>query len=186
MKKSMYLLAFCLSLCAAANGQRMLPGQKAIEADFGLMSTTGGIKDYMLNLGLTIQTGMGNYFACGIGYLRQQGWYRTMVIPLETFLVEGGYSIRLLGDFRRTINLNGSATAVAGYERINKGDSLLYDGSVLLNKSHLVYGFGGRISAEIYATDQLVLLLYGGTKLLWGTTRSQIRPAMGIGVRIGL
>jgi len=186
MIKFMYLSTLCFLLCGTANGQRMLPGQKAIEMGFGLMSAQDGINDYTLQVGLTMQTGLGNYFLGSVGYLRQSAKYGKASIPLETYLAEGGYSLRLLGNFRRSVNVNASVVAVAGYERINKGDSLLFDGAVILNKSHLVYGLGGRISTEIYIADPLVLFLYGNTKVLWGTTRSQLRSSIGVGVRISL
>nr|DAC74459.1 TPA_exp: conjugative transposon protein TraO [Elizabethkingia anophelis] len=72
---------------------------------------------------------------------------------------------------------------MAGYESINRGNTVLYDGSKLLDGDNFVYGTAGRLSFETYLSDRFVLLLQGRTKVLWGTDLKQFRPSAGVGLR---
>ncbi|KAF5027963.1 Conjugative transposon protein TraO [anaerobic digester metagenome] len=165
-----------------AQAQRMLPKQKGVEINAGTLSKE--ISDnYYLNLTLTVNGKNGNYWMYGAEYTHQLSTYRDVKIPLETYTGEVGYSLRLLGDVRKTISLNAGLTAVAGYETINRSETVLPDGSTILDSDNFVYGTGGRLSLETYLSDRFVLLLQGRTKVLWGTDLKQFRPSAGIGLR---
>lgn len=91
---------------------------------------------------------------------------------------------QLLGDTRKNITLNAGITGVLGYESINRGEALLYDGAKILTEDNFIYGAGGRLSFETYLSDRFVLILQGRTKVLWGTDLEQFRPSAGLGLRI--
>lgn len=170
-------------LCiTAVQAQRMMPRQKGLEINAGLLSKEVG-DNYYLNLTLTTYTKHGGYWLWGAEYTHQLADYRVLHIPLETYTGEMGYSIQLLGDARKTITLNAGLSAVAGYETINRNEAILYDGSKILDKDHFIYGAGGRLSFETYLSDRFVLLLQGRTKIVWGTDLRQFRPSAGIGLR---
>ena len=88
-------------------------------------------------------------------------------IPQETYTAEGGYSFFLLGDTRKNITLNFALTGVIGYETINRGETLLYDGAKILTEDNFIYGAGVRLSFEKYLSDRFVVILQGRTKVLW-------------------
>ncbi|MOA53184.1 Conjugative transposon protein TraO [compost metagenome] len=90
----------------------------------------------------------------------------------------------MLSDARKFITFNAGLTGVAGYEVLNRGDRILSDGALLLNDGGFIFGTAGRLSLETYLSDNIVLLLQGRIRVLWGTDLDQFRPSSGIGLRI--
>ena len=179
-----YILAVVIATLSisVAQAQRMLPKQKGVEINAGMGSKEVS-DNYYLNLALTVNGKNGNYWIYVAEYIHQLSTYRGVKIPLETYTGEVGYSLRLLGDVRKTISLNAGLTAVAGYETINRSETALPDGSTILDSDNFVYGAGGRLSLETYLSDRFVLLLQGRAKVLWSTDLKQFRPSAGIGLR---
>lgn len=182
MTKYIFAVVLAMLSITAAQAQRMMPGQKGLEVNAGLLSKD--IKDnYYLNLTLTAYGKNGNYWIWGAEYTHGLADYRTVQIPLETYTSEMGYSLQLLGDAQKTFTLNVGLTAVGGYETINRSERALYDGSKILDKDNFIYGAGGRLSFETYLSDRFALLLHGRTKVVWGTDLKQFRPSSGVGLR---
>lgn len=182
MVKYIFAVTLAMLCVTALQAQRMVPGQKGLEINAGMQSKEV-TKDYYLNLTLTVNARNGNYWIWGADYNHRYAGYRDLQIPLETYTGEIGYSLQLLGDARKVITLNAGLTAVGGYETINRGRDMLYDGSKIQNKEGFIYGAGGRLSLETYLSDRFVLLVQGRAKMVWGTSREQFRPAAGIGLR---
>ena len=183
MKKYIYTMMLVMMSIMALKAQRMLPGQKGLEVSTGVLSNNKTGNDYYINLGLTKHGKKGNYQVWAAEYTHRYLCYKEILIPQETYTAEGGYSFLLFGDARKNITLNAGITAVAGYEGINRGESILYDGAKLISNDRFIYGAGGRLSFETYLSDHLVLLLQGRTKILWGTDLGRFRPSAGAGLR---
>ena len=183
MKKYIYTVMLVLMSITAAQAQRMLRGQKGLEVSTGVLSNNKTGNDYYINLGMTINGKKGNYQLWVAEYTHRYHSYKEILIPQETYTAEGGYSFFLLGDARKHVTLNAGITGVVGYESINRGESLLYDGAKLVSSDHFIYGAGGRLSFETYLSDHFVLLLQGRTKILWGTDLGRFRPSAGVGLR---
>lgn len=183
MNRYIYALLLALTCSMTAQAQRMLPKQKGLEVNVGTLSDEKPGRNYYGSVALTIYGKKGSYWLWALEYNHEYGSYKQLRIPLETYLAEAGYSLQLLGDGSRTVTLNGALSAVAGYETINRGKAQLYDGAIILNKEGFIYGAGGRLSLEIYLCDRVVLLLQARTKALWGTSREQLRPSAGLGLR---
>ncbi|RKE52443.1 conjugal transfer protein TraO [Sphingobacterium detergens] len=182
MSKYIFALIIAILSLSTTQAQRMTPGQKGVEVNTGMLSRE--VKDnYFLNLTMIVNGRNGNYWIWGAEYTHQFDDYKTVQIPLETYTGEVGYSLQLLGDVRKIITLNAGLTAVAGYETINRSETMLYDGSKILDKDNFVYGAGGRLTFETYLSDRFVLILQGRTKVLWGTDLKQFRPSAGAGLR---
>lgn len=169
----------------AVRAQRMVPKQKGLELNVGMLSKEVS-ENYYLNLTMTVNGKSGGYWIWGAEYTNRFSRYRDELIPLETYTGEVGYSFQLFGDARKTFTLNAGVSAVGGYENINRSEVFLYDGSRILDKDNFVYGAGGRLSFETYLSDRFVLLVQGRSKVLWGTDLKQLRPSGGIGLRINL
>jgi hypothetical protein len=183
MKKYIYTVMLILMGITMVQAQRMLPGQKGLEVNAGVLSTDKMGSGYYINAALTINAKNGNYQLWALEYSRQYYGYKDLRIPLEAYTVEGGYSFFLLGDAHKNITLNAAVTAVAGYESINRGEALLYDGAKIVSENNFIYGTGAKLSIETYLSDYFVLLLQGRTKVLWGTDLEQFRPSAGVGLR---
>lgn len=78
-------------------------------------------------------------------------------------------------------SLGGSA--LAGYETVNWGEKILYDGSTLRNKDRFVYGGAITLEMETYLTDRIVLLLTARERILWGTTTGHFHTQFGLGMK---
>lgn len=184
MKKYIYTMMFVLIGITIAQAQRMLPKQKGLEVNAGTLSDDYPGRNYYLNIGMTVNGKNGNYQLWVLEYTHQYDEYKNLRLPQETYTAEGGYSFFLLGDVRKNITLNAAITGVLGYESINRGEALLYDGAKILTEDNFIYGAGGRLSFETYLSDRCVLILQGRTKVLWGTDLEQFRPSAGVGLRI--
>jgi len=166
-----------------AQAQRMLPKQKGLEVNAGVLSNDKIGNDYYINMTMTVNGKNGNYQLWALEYADQYYQYKDLRIPQETYTAEGGYSFYLLGDARKNITFNAAITGVVGYESINRGDELLFDGAKIISEENFIYGAGGRLSFETYLSDHFVLVLQGRTKVLWGTDLKQFRPSAGVGLR---
>jgi hypothetical protein len=183
MRRYILTVMLVMVTIAGAQAQRMLPGQKGLEVTTGILSNKMPVKDYYINIAMTLFGKKGHYGLGALEYGHEYALYRDLHLPVETYLAEGGYSLQLLGDIRKMITLNAALTGVAGYETFNRGKKLLPDGAIIRNKDGFIYGAGGRLSLETYLSDRFVLLLQGRARLLWGTSREQFRPSAGLGLR---
>lgn len=175
---------FLMSLTIKA--QRLIPRQKAIELNAGFILNDSKSENYFLNTTITNQSGKGNYSFFSFEYQNEKQNYKTVSIPIETFLGEAGYSFNLISDPKKNLLLSFSLSATAGFESINKGNDLLFDGALILSESNFVYGAGGKLSVEIYISDRMVFIPHLKTKILWNTSRDVFRPSAGFGIRINL
>lgn len=183
MKKYIYTVMFVLMGIMVTQAQRMLPKQKGLEVSTGILSNDKIGNDYYISLGMIINGKKGNYQLWALEYSHRYHDYKDISIPQETYTAEGGYSFFLLGDTRKNIALNFGITGVVGYESINRGEAMLYDGAKILSEDNFIYGAGGRLTFDTYLSDRFVLVLQGRTKVLWGTDLEQFRPSAGVGLR---
>jgi len=183
MKKYMIVLLLVM-ISFNSYSQRMVNKQKAVELNAGILNTKTASENFYLNLTLNRFVRHGNYWIWGMELQRQKRDVRQWNVPIESYIGEAGYSKQLLSDRRKFITLNLALTAAAGYERVNKGDTLLLDGAKLLSRDQFVYGTGGRLSLETYLSDRIVFLIQGRVRVLWGTDLDRFRPSAGIGIRV--
>ncbi|RUT70228.1 conjugal transfer protein TraO [Flavobacterium cupreum] len=183
MKKYIYTVMLVLTSITIAQAQRMLPKQKGLEVNAGVLSNDKIGYDYYINAAMTLNGKNGNYQLWALEYAHQYYQYKDLRIPQETYTAEGGYSFFLLGDARKNFTFNAAITGVVGYESINRGEELLFDGAKIVSEDNFIYGAGGRLSFETYLSDRFVLVLQGRTKVLWGTDLKQLRPSAGVGLR---
>ena len=83
----------------------------------------------------------------------------------------------------KTITLNAGLSAIAGYETINRSKTMLYDGSIILDKNNFIYRPGGRLSLKPICPTGCPYSCKGRTKVVWGTDLKQFRPSAGVGLR---
>lgn len=183
MKKYLLILLFAAASSITVQAQRMLPRQKGLEIHTGTFSSNSPGRNYYLSIGLTANGRNGNYRLWAFEYTHQYSTYQNLRIPKETYSMEGGYSFYLFGDIRKNISLNAAISGNIGYETINRGNEILYDGAKIINEENFIYGAAGKLSLETYLSDHFVLLLQARTKVFWGTSLEQLRPSAGLGLR---
>lgn len=182
MKKYISLVMLLIGI-TWAQAQRMLPKQKGLEINAGGFSSNKSGRNYYLDIGMTVNGKKGGCQLWALEYSHEYSRYQNLFIPLETYTAEVGYNFFLLGDAGKNIALTAGLTGIGGYESINRGKEMLYDGTKILSEDNLIYGAGGRLSLEVYVSDHIVLLLQGRIKALWGTDLEHFRPSAGMGVR---
>lgn len=183
MKKYLLAVLFVVTSSTMVQAQRMLPKQKGLEVSTGVLSDNQIGNDYYINVAMTVNGRNGNYQLWAAEYTHQYSSYNELRIPLETYSIEGGYSFYLFGDIRKNIYLNAALTGIIGYETINRGTDILYDGAKILNEENFIYGVGGKLSLETYLSDHFILLLQARAKVFWETSLEQLRPSAGLGLR---
>ncbi|MBT2559822.1 conjugal transfer protein TraO [Pedobacter sp. ISL-68] len=184
MTKYLFTIILCLATGTGIHAQRLLKGQKGFEATVGLISDKKPWNNnFFVQAGLTVNGKDGSYQLYAVEYSRKMHAFQSFEIPVETYIVEGGYSFPLLRDWGKNISLNMGFTAVAGYEVFNKSSAVLSNGAVIQNADSFIYGAGLRLSVETYLTDHFLILIQGKCKAIWGTSVEHFRPSTGVGLR---
>ena len=191
-KLAFFLFVVSLALFAGqAHAQRCLPGMKGIRLTAGMAdgfyaNSASNNAGHSFGASLATYTKGGHQWVFGAEYLRRYHPYRESRIPVEQFTAEGGFFCDVLSDGSKTFFLLAGVSALAGYETVNGGKKLLFDGSTIRNKDGFVYGGAITLQAETYLTDRLVLLLYGRERCLWGGSMGRFHTQYGVGLKIML
>ena len=119
----------------------------------------------------------------GAEFLNRYYPYKSERIPVARFTAEGGYYLKFLSDPTKTFFLSIGGSALVGYETVNWGDKMLYDGSTLLAKDAFIYGGAITLELESYITDRIVLLANVRERVLWGGSLGKFSTQFGLGVK---
>ncbi|AEA20419.1 MULTISPECIES: conjugal transfer protein TraO [Prevotellaceae] len=187
MKKYLFLLACAVAMMLPAQAQRLIPKQKGIEVVGSLPMSKGErlfAKDnFGVGLSLTRYLKRENYSFLGIEYEQQNMPYRDYEVKLKDALLHLGYMHPIMSDNGKNVLLYGGVSALGGYEEINEDKPFLPDGAKLLDRSRFVYGGALHLSVECFLTDNVLLLLKGQGRVLFGTDVHRFRPALSAGFK---
>jgi len=188
MKKVLFLLACAVATMLPAQAQRLIPKQKGIEVVGSLPMSKGEklfAKDnFGVGLSLPRYLKRENYAFLGVEYEQQNMPYREYGVKLKDALLHLGYMHPILSDNGKNVLLYGGVSALGGYEEINDDKPFLPDGAKLLDHSRFVYGGALHLSLECFLTDNVLLLLKGQGRVLFGTDVHQFRPALSAGGKV--
>lgn len=183
--KSILITIMIFYLSYSVYGQRMIPKQKSIEINSGLFIKKDS-ESYFINTGLVIFSKKGNYMLYSLEYSKTLVPYKSIKIPVENYTAEVGYSFNILANRTKSFMVNTNLSAMGGYEYINQGEDLLYDGAKLLNKSSFIYGMSAKLSLETYLSDHIAIIASTRARLLFKNSQDQLVSSIGIGLRINL
>ena len=79
--------------------------------------------------------------------------------------------------------MNIGASGLMGYETVNGGKGLLFDGAVLKKHESFIYGGAVTLEAETYLSDKVVLLLRLRERVLWGSAAKHFHTQYGLGIK---
>lgn len=172
-----------------ARAQRNLPGGIALQAEAGMvdgLTLVGGDGRRSFYAGAALQRTVrsGGRWSFALEYLHKDYRHGRQVVPRSQFTVGAGYLVPLLRDRGRHIGLNAGAAAVLGYETINWGERLLYDGATLLSRAGMLYGAALWAELEGYLSDRVALFIQVRERALWGTDAGNFHTLLGVGIRI--
>lgn len=190
MKKYLFLLACAVAMMLPAQAQRLIPKQKGIEV-MGSLPIVKGEKlfardNFGLGLSLTRYLKRENYSFLTVEYEQQNMPYRSYDVKLKDAFVHLGYMQPIVSDNGKNVFAYAGISALGGYEEINDDKPFLPDGAKLLDRSRFVYGGALHLSIECFLSDNVLLLLKGQGRILFGTDVHHFRPAVSAGIRFNL
>jgi len=183
MKKLLMIGVLALTV-GQASAQRCLPKMQGIEVNGGLVDGKSLSMAFSGGVALSTYTKDGSKWAFGGEYLQREYSYADAAIPVAQFTAEGGYYQKLLTDASKTIFVYGGASALAGYESVNWGETLLDDGARLQDKDAFIYGGALTLNIEVYLSDRIAMTGKVRERCLWGNDTGHFHTQYGIGLKI--
>ncbi|MDR0541179.1 MAG: conjugal transfer protein TraO [Dysgonamonadaceae bacterium] len=183
MKYLLFIIMF-LSVVAPASAQRYLPGQRGLQVTGGTVNGMNLKSGFHSGIAFSQYTEGADRWMLGIEYLEKRHPYRDIQIPQSQVTVDAGYYLKFLSDWRKIFFLSVGASAVAGYETVNRNEKLLFDGATINNKDAFIYGGALTLEAEIYLSDRIVLLCNIRERLLGGSSAGKLNSQIGIGIKV--
>ena len=180
--------ALCFVLPDKAHAQRALPGMRGLEIRSGMvdgfhLDETRNETGYYFGAAMATYGKSANKWMFGAEYLKRFYPYKNGRILVEQFTGEGGFYYNFLSDASKTVFFSLGSSALAGYETVNRGKKLLYDGSTLRNKDGFLYGGAVTLEMETYLSDRIVLLLSARERILWGTSTGHFHFQYGVSLK---
>jgi hypothetical protein len=191
MRAAVILIAtvLCFVLSNEAHAQRALPGMQGLQITGGMVDgiwskDNNDKSGYYFGAAMATYSKNANKWVFGAEYLRRNYAYENGCIPVEQFTGEGGFYYNFLSSPGKTVCFFIGASALAGYETLNRGEKLLNDGATLQNEDRFVYGGAVTLEMESYLTDRIVLLLRVRERAMFGSSISRFRFQAGAGIKI--
>ena len=190
MRAAVILLAvaLCFVLTDKAHAQRALPKMQGLQISGGMVDGVYS-KDKRNESGYYFGAAMATYaknankWIFGTEYLLRNYPYEDGRIPVEQFTGEGGFYYNFLSSPGKAVCFSIDASALVGYETVNRGEKLLDDGATLQNEDRFLYGGALTREMESYITDRVILLFTGRKRMLQGTTTGHFHTQFGIGLK---
>ena len=188
MKKTILFL-FILMSCWGfkTNAQRCLPGQTGLEVRSGLADgyifQNNKKSAYYFGMAGSSFTRKGSRWSYGFEYLQRDYPYKTMAIPVSQFTVEAGYYQHVISNRGKDILLLLGISGLLGYESVNWNEKLLFDGALIMNKDHFIYGFSPGAVLDIYLMDKLVIFISVRERIMFGSSVTKFHLQTGLGIR---
>jgi len=175
-------LVFLLILSLSVQAQRRLHAQQGLQATIGKVD---GWRKHTIHTGLVMSqfTKNGHQWKFGAEYLRKKYLYGEQFIPLEEITGEAGYYRTVLSDRSKTFFISAGLSGMAGYELVNRDNTLLDDGSTLVSQSKFIYGGAISFEIETYLTDGIILLTGFRQRILPSSTVNKFHNQLSIGVK---
>ena len=195
MVRTMKLKLLFSSLCAAlvvglptaVQAQRLVPGQKGLEMSASVPIVKGKSlfkqDDFGMTLSLSHYLKQGKYTFLSAGYEQQALSYRSYQVPMRDYLLQMVYGYPLLSDKGKNVFFYLGASALVGYEQLNRDMVILPDGAKLLDGSRWVYGAGLHTSVELFLTDRIIVGGKAQLRYLFNSDVLRLRPTLSLGLR---
>lgn len=184
MKKIFLIIVILVVFWGQANAQRYLTGQQGIQVSFGAVNGINPEQTFYFGAAIATYTKKGSHWVFGGEYLQEQLAYRLVQIPVSQFTAEGGYYYGVLSNPKKNMLLSIGVSALTGYETINWGNKMLYDGASLMNQNAILYGGALTLELETYITNRIVLLLNARERILCGSSTVNFSTQVGAGIKI--
>ena len=180
--KKLLMIGVLALTMGQASAQRCLPKMQGIEVSGAFVDGKPLSAAFSGGVALSTYTKNGSKWVFGGEYLQREYDYdEDTAIPVVQFTAEGGYYQKLLTDASKTLFVYGGASALAGYETVNWGKTLLPDGATLQDRDAFVYGGALTLNVEVYLSDRLALTGSVRERCLWGNDTGYFHTQYGVG-----
>ncbi len=184
MRRTIFLLISIISLSLVdAYAQRYLPKMQGVELKGGFVDGLNAPIDFYTSVGLSNYTKHQNRWVFAAEYIQKSYDYKSVQIPRSQFTVEGGYYYMFLSDPSKTIFFSIGTSALLGYETVNWGKKLLYDGATLRSEDSFIYGGAITFEVETYLSDKIVLLVNIRERIIFGSSIGNFNTLFGVGLK---
>ncbi|MCM1141120.1 MAG: conjugal transfer protein TraO [Muribaculum sp.] len=190
MKKFLIATIAMLSLFGGrAMAQRCLPGMSSVEVTANMVDGfyTGNSRDCGYSFGVYYSVFKGNNaheWVFGGEYLQTYKPYgENGRIPVADFTAEAEYNLHLISDYSQTFHLYAGVSALAGYETVNWGESVLKDGATLQADDAFIYGGAVNVHADVYLSDNFALGVNLKERFIFGNDTGHFRFSYGAHIR---
>lgn len=187
MKRIVLLLFLSLALMGQAQAQRYLAGQNGIQVSGsfvdGFKLKNEAKQAFAAGIALSTYLKNGNRWVFGAEYLQKKHEYKDILIPVSQITAEGGYYLKFLSDPSKTLFFSIGASAMAGYETVNWGKELLFDGATIASEDNFLYGGAITFEVETFLSDRFAILLHARERILFGSSISKFHTQVGIGFK---
>ena len=188
MKKYLLMMAMLCGCFGVAQAQRYLPGQRGLEFTGGFVNGFKFSKQdgqaFYGNINMSTYTKKGNRWVFGAEYLQKQFEYRDVYLPVAQITAEGGHYFKFLSDGSKTVFFSLGGSALTGYETLNWGERLLYDGASLKDKDSFIYGGAIFFEIETYLSDKIVFLIRARERIMFGSAINRFQFQVDAGFKI--
>lgn len=186
---------FSITICIVAlicistqvQAQRYLPRQVGIEVKGGMVDgfhfAPSDQEAYYFSVGVSSYTQTRDRIFATLEFLTKYHPYKHLKLPVSQYTAEGGYLYTFLSDRGRNIFLSVGGSAMLGYETVNNGNRLLFDGAQIADKDRFVYGLAAKLEAEIFITDRIIFLVELKERCLFGSSAGKFHMQFGIGMK---
>ncbi len=181
-------LIFVLSLLLIeqAQAQRYFPGLFGIQLKGGVIDgfkEEGEKQAYSFGIAFNTYTYSAHQWVFGAEYLEKSHAYKDRFIPIQQYTLDVGYYHTLYAIPSKTCYFLIGLSGMTGYEEVNKGKKILFDGASVENKSAFLGGAAATLEMETFLSDKLILTLTVRERALWGSTTGKFHFQLSAGVR---
>jgi hypothetical protein len=188
--KHLFFVIITLSIAAQeTSAQRYLPGHRGVQLTAG---TVNGLNLYPASADFAFHAGVAlsvynrrtDRWIFGFEYLEKRYPYKEISVPQAQFTLDAGYYLKFYSDWRKMFFLSIGASAMTGYETVNRNKKLLFDGATVNNKDAFLYGGAVTLELETYLTDRLVMLCNLRERFLTGSSVGKFNTLFGTGIKL--
>lgn len=187
MYRIIIISLLCLTVIGQAQAQRYFPKLIGIQLKAGTVDgfnlKKGDKQACSFGVAVNTYTNNGHQWVFGAEYLEKKHSYKDILIPVQQYTLDIGYYHTLLSDPSKTVFLTGGISGMTGYEQVNKGKKLLFDGSTIENEDKFLGGGALTLEIETFVSDRVILTLTARERALFGSTTGNFHFQCSAGIR---
>lgn len=170
-----------------AQAQRYFPGLFGVQVKGGIVDGfskgEGEKQAYSFGIAFNTYTYSAHQWVFGAEYLEKSHAYKDRFIPIQQYTADVGYYHTLYAIPSKTCYFLIGLSGMAGYEEVNKGKKMLFDGASIESKSAFLGGAAATFEMETFLSDKFILTLTARERVLWGSTTGKFHFQLSAGVR---